>query len=312
MARYSELRYLGGTEMNIGLVGLGKMGGAIYTRLKSSGFEPQVYDADAKAYAKLEVPSHCQRTSLDDLVTSLDKPRYIWIMVPAGPSTTHAIEASGALLSPGDVIIDGGNSHYKETIHSAASVVAQSLEFADVGTSGGVKGATLGFSMTVGSTPTTYKRIEPILDALADESGCGHLLAGPHGAGHFVKMIHNGIEYGIMEAYAEGFALLKNSGNFDLDLRQIAQTWNQGSVVRSWLLELIEDALRDDTSLMDVNPVVSDSGEGRWTIQEATDSRTPIPVIAASLWTRFASQNLSYSDRLLAKLRNIFGGHPLH
>ena len=298
--------------MNIGQVGLGKMGGSIYTRLKSSGFEPHVYDSDAKAYAKFDIPSHSQRTSLDDLVASLDKPRYIWIMVPAGAPTTHAIEASGALLSPGDVIIDGGNSHYRETIQSAASIVAQSLEFADVGTSGGVKGETLGFSMTVGSAPATYKRIAPILDALADDSGYGHLLAGPHGAGHFVKMIHNGIEYGIMESYAEGFALLKNSGNFNLDLLQIAQTWNQGSVVRSWLLELIEDALREDTSLIDVNPVVSDSGEGRWTIQEATESRTPIPVIAASLWTRFASQNLSYSDRLLAKLRNTFGGHPLH
>ena len=164
----------------------------------------------------------------------------------------------------------------------------------------------------VGGDEESVKRLEPIFHTLAPGPDKGFSRVGPIGAGHFTKMIHNGIEYGIMEAYAEGFALLKNSGNFDLDLRQIAQTWNQGSVVRSWLLELIEDALRDDTSLMDVNPVVSDSGEGRWTIQEATDSRTPIPVIAASLWTRFASQNLSYSDRLLAKLRNIFGGHPLH
>lgn len=297
--------------MNIGLVGLGKMGGAIYSRLKSKGFDPQVHDPDANAYTKQQVPSHDRHASLEDLVNSLVTPRCIWIMVPAGAATMDVSTVLMDLLSEGDIIIDGGNSHYEETMDTAALVVAKSLEFADVGTSGGVKGEVLGFSMTVGSTPATYNRIIPILDALADESGFGHLLVGPHGAGHFVKMVHNGVEYGIMEAYAEGFALLKNAVRFDLDVREIAQTWNQGSVIRSWLLELIEEALQEDDALTDVSPVVRDSGEGRWTVQAATESRTPIPVIAASLWTRFASQDTSYSDRLLAKLRNIFGGHPV-
>jgi len=298
--------------MNLGLIGLGKMGGAIYNRLLTKGFTPHVYDSDTNAYTNTMVSSRHFHYSLEELIMATPLPRCIWIMVPSGSATEEDIFRTARLLTKGDIIIDGGNSYYKDTMKFASSVVDSSIiEFADVGTSGGVKGEALGFSMTVGTTENTYARISPILDALSDESGPGHMLAGPHGAGHFVKMIHNGIEYGLMEAYAEGFALLNDTKEFDFNLRNIAETWNSGSVVRSWLLELIAEALEEDESLAGVNPIVSDSGEGRWTIEEAIESRTPIPVIAASLWTRFASQNLSYSDRLLVKLRNLFGGHPL-
>jgi 6-phosphogluconate dehydrogenase len=297
--------------MNIGLIGLGKMGGAIYLRLISKGFAPKAYDFDANAYAKYSIPSHQSALSLEEFVKAIPEPRCIWVMVPAGRVTEEVVVDTMQLLSSGDIIIDGGNSYYKDTIRIANSVVDSSIEFADVGTSGGLRGETLGFSMTVGSTESTYNRISPILDALSDGSGNGHLLVGPHGAGHFVKMVHNGIEYGLMQAYAEGFALLNRTSSFKLDLESIARTWNQGSVVRSWLLELVAEALEQDVSLERVSPIVSDSGEGRWTIEEAIASRTPIPVIAASLWARFASQSSSYSDRLLAKLRNVFGGHPL-
>ena len=297
--------------MNIGLVGLGKMGGAIYLRLISKGFTPLVYDSNPNAYTKYAIPSHHSLSSIEDLVAAIPQPRCIWIMVPAGHTTEEVILSTMRLLSKGDTIIDGGNSHYKDTMRIANLLVDHSVEFADVGTSGGVMGETLGFSLTVGSTVDTYERISPLLDALSDGSDGGHLLAGPHGAGHFVKMVHNGIEYGLMEAYAEGFALLNRTRSFELDLASIARTWNQGSVVRSWLLELIAEVLEEDASLEGVTPIVSDSGEGRWAIEEAIDSRTPVPVIAASSWARFASQSLSYSDRLLAKLRNVFGGHPL-
>ena len=298
--------------MNIGLVGLGKMGGAIFSRLTSKGFHVEVYDPNANLYTKYQLSSHQSHASLETLVAALPEPRCLWIMVPAGETTEGVIVKSTQLLSKDDVIIDGGNSHYKDTMRVARSVVEHSLQFADIGTSGGVRGETLGFSMTIGSTRDTYERISPILDALSpDGSEVGHLLVGPYGAGHFVKMVHNGIEYGLMEAYAEGFALLNRTAAFDLDLSRIADTWNQGSVVRSWLLGLIIEALEEDATLSRISPIVSDSGEGRWTIEEAIDSSTPVPVIAASLWSRFSSQDSSYADRLLAKLRNVFGGHPL-
>jgi 6-phosphogluconate dehydrogenase len=250
--------------------------------------------------------------SLEELTQKLSSPRHIWLMIPAGDPVEKTLRALIPLLEPNDVIIDGGNSNYKDTIRRAHMLKEQGLHYVDVGTSGGVWGLTEGYSMMIGGEKRIVEELRPILETLAPgpDKGWGHV--GPSGAGHFVKMVHNGIEYGLMEAYAEGFALLKRKEEFTLDLHQIAEIWRYGSVVRSWLLDLTARALAEDSDLRSIEPYVSDSGEGRWTVFEAIDKDLSAPVITLALLQRFRSRdNESFSDRLLAVMRQQFGGHAV-
>ncbi|HZU11658.1 MAG TPA: decarboxylating 6-phosphogluconate dehydrogenase, partial [Chloroflexota bacterium] len=241
----------------------------------------------------------------------LKPPRGVWIMVPAGRPVDDTIHELCSLLSPGDTVIDGGNSKWTDSIQHAKDVEAKGLHWLDVGTSGGIWGLKVGYSMMIGGRPDTFKHWDPIFEALAPEGGYG--LVGPAGSGHFVKMVHNGIEYGLMEAYAEGFEILKCSNDYpNLDLTQITGIWNHGSVVRSWLLELAEAAFQRNPTLEGIAPYVQESGEGRWTVEAAIDEKVPAPIIAESLFRRFASlQQESFSDKVLAALRNEFGGHAI-
>ncbi|HRL14347.1 MAG TPA: decarboxylating 6-phosphogluconate dehydrogenase, partial [Aggregatilineales bacterium] len=243
---------------------------------------------------------------------ALDAPRAVWVMVPAGAATEATVEALAALLSPGDTIIDGGNSNYKDTLRRAESLAARGLHFVDVGTSGGIWGLAEGYSLMIGGDTGAVERLRPIFETLAPSTTTGWGHVGKSGTGHFTKMIHNGIEYGMMQAFAEGFEILHARRDFDLDLHQIAEIWRTGSVVRSWLLDLTANALADDQHLSSIAGYVPDSGEGRWTVAEAIDLDVPAPVITLSLMQRFASrQDESYAAKLLAALRNQFGGHAV-
>ncbi|MDE3085182.1 MAG: decarboxylating 6-phosphogluconate dehydrogenase [Acidobacteriota bacterium] len=296
--------------MKIGMVGLGKMGANMSARLVEKGHDVVAFDLSAEARA--EVASHGARSaeSLEDLVAGLDPPRAVWVMVPAGAPTDSTIEALKALLSAGDVVVDGGNSNYKEAAPIAGSLAEKGIGFVDAGTSGGIWGLTEGYCLMVGGTAESVAVVTPALEALAPEGGYAHV--GPVGAGHFVKMVHNGIEYGLMQAYAEGFEIMSKADEFSLDLHQIASIWRYGSVVRSWLLELTERALAPGSGFDRVEGYVVDSGEGRWTAMEAIDRAVPAPVIATSLFARFASREPdSFSNKLLAALRNQFGGHAV-
>jgi 6-phosphogluconate dehydrogenase len=250
--------------------------------------------------------------SPDELVEKLSQPRAIWIMVPAGDATDKTIETLGKLLSEGDTIIDGGNSNYKDTIKRAKKLKEKHIQLLDVGTSGGIWGRTEGFSLMIGGDKETVERLTPIFESLAPSTkkGWGHV--GTNGAGHFTKMIHNGIEYGLMQAYAEGFEILRAKSDLNLDLHQVAETWRFGSVIRSWLLDLISDVLAENQDLQDIKAWVADSGEGRWTVFEAIDLDVPAPVITQSLQARFVSRRKeNYSAKLLAAIRNRFGGHTV-
>jgi 6-phosphogluconate dehydrogenase len=298
--------------MELGMIGLGKMGANMTERLLKSGHHLVVYDRDphpVKAVAALgAMPSE----SIDDLVNKLGVPRAVWVMVPAGEPTESVVSTLADMLSPEDTVIDGGNSNYKDTLRRAASLRERELHFVDVGTSGGVWGLAEGYSLMVGGEREVVDRLRPIFETLAPgpNKGWGHV--GPSGAGHFVKMVHNGIEYGLMQAYAEGFEILKVKEQFDLDLHQIAQIWRYGSVVRSWLLDLTAAALGEDQNLEDIKGWVADSGEGRWTVAEAIDENVPAPVITLSLLMRLVSrQDTSYAAKLLAAMRNQFGGHAV-
>jgi 6-phosphogluconate dehydrogenase len=298
--------------MELGMIGLGKMGANMTERLLKSGHHLVVYDRDphpVKAVAALgAMPSE----SIDDLVNKLGVPRAVWVMVPAGEPTESVVSTLADMLSPEDTVIDGGNSNYKDTLRRAASLRERELHFVDVGTSGGVWGLAEGYSLMVGGEREVVDRLRPIFETLAPgpNKGWGHV--GPSGAGHFVKMVHNGIEYGLMQAYAEGFEILKVKEQFDLDLHQIAQIWRYGSVVRSWLLDLTAAALGEDQDLEDIKGWVADSGEGRWTVAEAIDQNVPAPVITLSLLMRLVSrQDTSYAAKLLAAMRNQFGGHAV-
>jgi len=296
--------------MKIGMIGLGKMGANMTERLLKGGHDVVAYDLSADALKQAAGKGAETATTLAELAGKLTAPRAAWVMVPAGAPTNDTIEELAGLFSAGDVIVDGGNSNYKEAVDIAARLEKSGIGFVDAGTSGGVWGLTEGYCLMVGGTNESVGVVEPALRTLAPEGGYAHV--GPVGAGHFVKMVHNGIEYGIMQAYAEGFEIMHEASEFDLDLHEIASIWRYGSVVRSWLLDLAERALRPGAGFEGIAPVVVDSGEGRWTALEAIDRGVPAPVIATSLFTRFASQDKdSYQLKMVAALRNQFGGHAV-
>jgi 6-phosphogluconate dehydrogenase len=296
--------------MRIGMVGLGKMGANMTERLLKGGHEVVAYDLSADALKQAADRGAETATTLEELTNKLTAPKAVWVMLPAGKVTDSTVEKLAGLLAKGDVIVDGGNSNYKEWIALSGQVEKSGVGLVDAGTSGGVWGLTEGYCLMVGGTKESVAVVEPALVTLAPEGGYAHV--GPVGAGHFVKMVHNGIEYGLMQAYAEGFEIMGAADEFDLDLHEIASIWRYGSVVRSWLLDLAERALRPDAGFDGIAPVAADSGEGRWTALEAIDRGVPAPVIATSLFTRFASQDKdSLQLKMVAALRNQFGGHAV-
>lgn len=298
--------------MELGMVGLGRMGANMVERLVRGGHRVVGYDRDAGAVARVVSAGAEGADSLTSLARKLGKSRAIWIMVPSGAPVDETIAALTPHLSKDDILIDGGNSNYKDTQRRAVALKAQGFQFVDVGTSGGIWGLKEGYSMMVGGDKNTIERLRPLLETLAPAKDKGWGYVGPSGSGHFVKMVHNGIEYGMMQAYAEGFAILKKKGEFALDLHQVSEIWRTGSVVRSWLLDLLSIALKDNPEMAGIAPYVSDSGEGRWTVAEAVDLDVPAPVITLSLLQRLTSRDSeSYSDKLLAAMRNQFGGHAI-
>jgi len=298
-----------GMTMEIGFVGLGRMGMSMVTRLRRDTHRIVTYDRLADKVKESEAQGAAGAGSLQDLAARLAPPRTVWVMLPAGDPTEETIRSLADLLRADDVILDGGNSYYKDDLRRAEALKARGIHYLDVGTSGGVWGLQVGYCLMIGGEEPIFRRLEPIFKSLAPPDGYAYM--GPHGAGHYVKMIHNGIEYGLMQAYAEGFELLHKS-DFHLALRAIAQLWNRGSVVRSWLLELTELALAKDPDLKDIRGFVEDSGEGRWTVLDAIEKDVPAPVITLSLFTRFRSREAdSYADEFLAALRHAFGGHAV-
>src|SRR5271157_922091 len=298
--------------MQLGLIGLGKMGGNMAERLRLGGHQVVGFDFDAEAVARLTAAGNVGVSTLDELVKKLEGRRAIWIMVPQGGPVDQTIAKLTPQLSPGDILIDGGNSNYKDSMRRHKEVSAKGFEFVDVGTSGGVWGLKEGYSMMIGGDKEPVEYLRPIFEALAPSPGKGWGHVGPGGAGHFVKMIHNGIEYGMMQAYAEGFTILKKKEEFKLNLPQIAEIWRYGSVVRSWLLDLTADALGKNPALEGLEAYVEDSGEGRWTVIEAIDLNVSAPVITESLMRRIRSrEENNFTDRMLAIMRNEFGGHAV-
>ena len=286
--------------MKIGLVGLGRMGAGMAERLRRSGHQVVGYDRN---------PQLSHVASLRELVTALSPPRVVWVMVPAGEPTEATLRELADLVSSGDILIDGGNSYYKDSVRRAKELDERGIRLLDAGTSGGVWGLEAGFCLMVGGAPAAFQTVEPVLAALAPTDGYAHV--GPSGAGHYAKMVHNGIEYGMLQAYAEGFDLLQAS-EFDLDLHQLATLWNHGSVVRSWLLELAERAFAKDPKLESLRGYVEDSGEGRWTVLEAVERGVAAGTIAQALFSRFTSREEdAFSMRVIAALRNEFGGHAV-
>ena len=295
--------------MELGMIGLGRMGANMTERLVRGGHRVISYDRSAEAIQRVVDKGAVGAHSLADFIKQLAPPRIVWLMVPSGGPVDETLEQLLPHLAKGDVVIDGGNSNYKDSIKRAEKLKQHGINFVDAGTSGGIWGLELGYCMMVGGEGEIIERLDPVFKTLAPESGYLHV--GPNGAGHFVKMIHNGIEYGMMQAYGEGFELLEGSP-FDLDLGRIAHLWNQGSVVRSWLLELAESAFAKDPQLSSIRGYVEDSGEGRWTVEEAVERAVPAPVLTLALFSRFASrQEDSFSAKVIAALRNEFGGHPV-
>jgi len=298
--------------MQLGFVGLGKMGGNMVRRIhRDSDHQTVVYDPDTDKVGRAEGQGATGSSSLEDLVSKLEAPRMVWVMVPAGAATQSVVDRLASLLDAGDTIIDGGNTNWHDDARRAAALDERGLRYVDVGVSGGVWGLDVGYCMMVGGDPDSVAQLAPILDVLAPPDGWRRL--GDAGAGHFVKMVHNGVEYGLMQAYAEGFELMHKVERFDIDLQEVAHLWNQGSVVRSWLCELAERAFREEGSdLEGVGAHVSDSGEGRWTIADSIDHDVPTPVITAALYARFYSRgNGQYTHKMLAALRGQFGGHAI-
>jgi 6-phosphogluconate dehydrogenase len=289
------------------MIGLGRMGANMTLRLVRGGHEVVAYDRAPSAAAALSAEGATPADSLEDLVARLKPPRHVWIMVPSGDPVTSTIDALVPLLERDDCVIDGGNSNYKDSMARAGDLEPQGIYFVDVGTSGGIWGLANGYCMMIGGQEEAFERLRPVFETLAPPDGYAYM--GPSGAGHYVKMIHNGIEYGLLQAYAEGFELLEAS-SYDLDLQRIASLWNQGSVVRSWLLELAERALENDPGLVSIAGYVEDSGEGRWTILEALERDVPATVLTYALFARFRSrQKESFGAKLIAALRQEFGGH---
>ena len=298
--------------MRLGIVGLGRMGSNMAARLQAGGHSIVAFDRSADAIAAAVGGGATGAASLEELVAALDAPRAVWVMVPAGEPTEATILALSKLLSRGDVVIDGGNSFYKDSVRRAAELERLGIDFVDSGTSGGIWGRTEGYSLMIGGREGAVKRLEPIFQALAPGPDRGWGRVGPPGAGHFVKMVHNGIEYGMMQAYAEGFEILHRKEEFALDLAQVGRIWQHGSVVRSWLLDLTTAALEENPGMEGIAPWVSDSGEGRWTVAEAVELDVPAPVITLALLARLRSRSEeAYADRLLAAMRNQFGGHAV-
>ena len=298
--------------MELGLIGLGKMGGNMAERLRLGGHKVVGFDFSADAVKKLTDAGSVGTSTLEDLVKNLNAPRAIWLMVPAGDPVDQTIAKLEPLMQKGDTFIDGGNSNYKDSQRRHAELTAKGFNFVDVGTSGGVWGLKEGYSMMIGGDKEPVERLSPIFETLAPakDKGWGHV--GPAGAGHFVKMVHNGIEYGLMQAYAEGFSIMKQKEPLHLDLPQISQIWRYGSVVRSWLLDLTADALEKNPNLDGLEAYVADSGEGRWTVFEAIDLNVSAPVITESLIRRLRSREQNnFTDRMLAIQRNAFGGHAV-
>jgi 6-phosphogluconate dehydrogenase len=298
--------------MQLGLIGLGKMGGNMAERLRLGGHQVVGFDFNAEAVARLTASGNVGAPTLDELARKLLGRRAIWIMVPQGDPVDQTIARLEPLLKPGDILIDGGNSNYKDSMRRHKEVTAKGFQFVDVGTSGGIWGLKEGYSMMIGGDKEPVEYLQPIFKTLAPaaDKGWGHV--GPAGSGHFVKMIHNGIEYGMMQAYAEGFTILEKKEEFKLNLPQIAQIWRYGSVVRSWLLDLAADALAKNPTLEGFEAFVEDSGEGRWTVIEAIDLNVSAPVITESLMRRIRSrEENNFTDRMLAIMRNEFGGHAV-
>ena len=298
--------------MELAIIGLGKMGLNMATRLIRGGHRV-VGNARTTTTVESAVKLGAEGAySLEEAVGKLNPPRIVWVMVPAGDITYSTLEKLSNLLGKDDIVIDGGNSNYKDSVRHAAMLEPKGIDFIDCGTSGGIWGLTEGYSLMIGGRREAVEKMRPIFETLAPapDKGWGHV--GPHGAGHYVKMVHNGIEYGMMQAFAEGFSILKAKEEFGLDLAQVSHIWQHGSVVRSWLLDLAARALDEDTNLTDIKPWVADSGEGRWTVFESIDLDVPAPVITLALQMRFASRNEeNYTARMLAALRNQFGGHAI-
>ncbi|MDK3160640.1 decarboxylating 6-phosphogluconate dehydrogenase [Anaerolineae bacterium CFX9] len=298
--------------MQMAMIGLGRMGGNMVQRLLKGGHEIVVWNRSKAPVAEAVQAGAIAAETIPELVSRLQHPRAAWVMLPAGDVTENMILQLMDLLSPGDTIIDGGNSNYRETIRRSKMVTAKGLNYVDVGTSGGIWGITEGYSLMIGGTEEAVRPLYPIFETLAPgpDKGWGHV--GPSGAGHFVKMVHNGIEYGMMQAFAEGFEIMKTKTDLELDVAQIAEIWRYGSVVRSWLLDLTAAALKENVNLEGIKGWVADSGEGRWTVAEAIDLDIPAPVITMSLLMRFVSrQEDTYAAKLLAAMRNQFGGHEI-
>ena len=296
--------------MKLGMIGLGRMGGNMTERLLNDGHEVVVFDPDKTAVEALGRIGASTASSLEDVVGQLDAPRTVWVMVPSGDITEQTVNDLGGLLEAGDTLIDGGNSNYKESQGRADAAALNGIDFLDSGTSGGVWGLANGYCLTVGGNRAAYDRNRPIFKTLAPDDSDGNLYVGPSGSGHYVKMIHNGIEYGLMQAYAEGFELLAAKEDFGLDLAAIAENWTRGSVIRSWLLDLTVDELEKDPTLDALSSYVNDSGEGRWTVDASVELAVPAPVITAALQMRFRSRQAEpLGGKILAAMRNGFGGH---
>ncbi len=298
--------------MRIGMIGLGRMGANMARRLIMGGHEVVGHSRSRETVDLFTKNGGIGAYSLEELSGLLKPPRVVWLMIPAGNPIDRTLEGLLPLLTNGDTIVDGGNSNYKDTLRRGENVKKQGIDYVDVGTSGGIWGLSEGYSMMVGGEGDAVERLRPVLETLAPapDLGWGHV--GPSGSGHFVKMVHNGIEYGMMQAYAEGFAIMNSKEEFNLDLHSVAEIWRYGSVVRSWLLDLISEALSENPELSGIMPFVEDSGEGRWTVSEAIDLDIAAPVITMSLLRRIQSRDREgFSERLLAAMRNKFGGHEI-
>lgn len=299
--------------MRIGIVGLGRMGGNIARRLINSDHQVVGYDVDRKALSQLENPAFTPTQTLTVLKQKLESPRIVWVSVPVGDKTEETLNTLRNLLEPADIVVDSGNSYYKDTQRRSLALSSRNIQLLDAGTSGGIWGLENGYSLMIGGDIGAYKKVEPIFQALAPSNNSGYGRVGPSGSGHFAKMVHNGIEYGMMQSYAEGFEILKAKESMSLDLAQISEIWQHGSVIRSWLLDLANAVITEDGDLDTIKAYAEDSGEGRWAVQESVDLGVPTPVITASLQRRFSSQqDNSFSLKLIAALRNKFGGHALH
>ena len=298
--------------MELAIIGLGKMGLNMATRLVRGGHRVVGFARSKETVQEAVNIGAEGADTLENAVAKLNAPRIVWVMVPSGQTTDDTINKLEGLLQKGDTVIDGGNSNYKDSVRHAAQLEAKGIDFVDCGTSGGIWGLSEGYSLMIGGQVEAVEKLRPIFETLAPAADKGWGRVGPHGAGHFTKMIHNGIEYGMMQAFAEGFSILKAKQEFGLDLAQISEIWQHGSVVRSWLLDLAANALKEDAKLEDIKPWVADSGEGRWTVFESIDLDVPAPIITLALQMRFASRDdENFSARMLAALRNQFGGHAI-